>query len=137
MSEVIIKPKRPPTHRKDWRLYDHVVNLGYPGERYISKYGHAVITAVEVAEDDHRESLGPEYHISVSKNGERIPADEVPLILKLFDMEGSDEDNHVPGGKARNFWKPVANKYSEFVCSCKENETAIIEGDYVWRHVND
>ncbi|HNP65945.1 MAG TPA: hypothetical protein PKH39_18600 [Woeseiaceae bacterium] len=132
-DEVIISPKRPPPHRKDWRLYDRGRVLGYPAEKYLSKYGHVVITAVEVAEDDHRESVGPEFHISVTKFGERLPADEIPQILKLFDMEGADEDNHVPGGKARNFWKPVAEKFSGFVCPCKQNEPAVIESDYVWR----
>lgn len=136
MDEVVIKPKRPPTYRKDWRMHDRLRILGYPAERYISKHGHVVISAVEVAADDHRESLGPEYHISVSKNGQRLDADEIPIIFSLFDMQGSDEDNHVPG-IARNFWKPVADRFAGFVCPCKENEKAIIEGDYVWRPAPD
>lgn len=131
MQEVIIQPKRP--NSTDWKLLNHMrMYMGFPAERYLSKHGHIAITAVETPQDDHNEDLGPEYHVSISKYGGRVPADEIPELLKTFDMEGADEDNHT-GGIARHFWKPVAEKYHGYVCACKETETAITEGDYVWR----
>lgn len=57
---------------------------------------------------------------------------EMPTLLRTFQMEGADEDNHVPGG-ARNYWLPVAAQYAGYVCPCKGKEVAITEGDFVWR----
>ena len=130
-GEVILQPKRPSS--PDWRFYDRIrVHMGFPAERWVSRFGHIAITAVETPEDEGRESLGPEYHVSISFRGGRVSADEVPMLLRIFDMEGADEDNHV-AGIARHFWKVVAAKYAGYVCPCKETEHAITEGDYVWR----
>lgn len=76
-------------------------------------------------------NVRPEYHVSISHCGQRIPASLVEPILRMFGATGWDEDNHVVGGKARHFWCPV-DKEPE-VCPCKENEKPIIEGDYVVR----
>ncbi len=128
MSEVIIQPKRP--NSKDWKLYDLTrVYAGFPAERWTSCFGHIAVTGVETPEV---EKLGPEYHVSISKNGGRVSADEVPALLKLFDMEAADEDNHT-GGIARHFWMPVSEKLHGYVCPCKDTEHAITEGDFVWR----
>jgi len=129
-NEIIIKPKFPAS--PDWWLLDRVrVYRGFPAERYVSKYGHVAISAVETPEQEH-EQMGPEYHVSISKNGARVSADEIPELLRIFDMLGADEDNHA-AGIARHFWLPVADKYAGYVCPCKETEHAITEGDYVWR----
>lgn len=136
-ADVIIAPKRPALDAEsgEWSLYDHPRVLGYPAERWISRGGYVVISAVEVVTDDgHRESIGPEYHISVSRHGGRVSADEVPKLLRLFGMEGADEDNHGgPAAIARHFWLPVSEKFAGFVCPCKGEEKAVTEGDYVWR----
>lgn len=132
MEEVVIQPKRPSS--PDWRMLDRIrVHMGFPAERWVSRFGHVAVTAVETPVDNHTENLGPEYHVSISKAGGRVSADEVPELLRVWDMEGADEDNHVPGGIARHFWKVVAAKYAGFVCPCKQTEHAITEGDYVWR----
>jgi hypothetical protein len=54
-------------------------------------------------------------------------------------MQDSDEDNHVPGGFVRNFWKPVAEKLIGHVCPCKDNEPEMAEnkGDFVWRGITN
>ncbi|MDP1931865.1 MAG: hypothetical protein Q8L60_10440 [Gammaproteobacteria bacterium] len=130
--QSVIPPMRPDS--PDWELLDLRNLHGYPAERWISKFGHVAITAVEVVENS---GLGPEYHVSISKNGGRVSADEVPGLLKLFGMEGSDEDNHVPGAIARNFWMPVDESKRGYVCPCKETETVVIEGDYEWRPVDE
>lgn len=51
---------------------------------------------------------------------------------------GWEEDNHVPYGIARNFWRPLAENLVGIECKCKEEEPAIVEdkGDYVWRYEN-
>jgi hypothetical protein len=128
-SDIIIQPKRPAGGA--WRLFDRTRILGFPAERWVSVQGHVAISAVEVATGDG-EPLGPEYHVSFSYRGGRVPADDMPRLLKLWDMEGADEDNHV-GGVARNFWKPVAGKLVGYICPCKDTEHAITEGDFVWR----
>ena len=130
-SDIIIEPKGP-SDLVNWRFYDFQRVLGYPAKRFVSRWGHVALSGVEVADDDHVESIGPEYHVSISKNGGRVSADEVPELLRLFDMEGADEDNHV-SGIARHFWKPVAGAFHGFVCPCKGEETAITEGDFIWR----
>lgn len=130
-TEVIIQPKRPSS--RDWRMLDRIrVHLGFPAERWVSRFGHVAISAVETPEGDQQEPLGPEYHVSISYRGGRVPADAVPELLRVWDMEGADEDNHV-GGIARHFWKVVAGKFAGYVCPCKDTEHAITEGDFVWR----
>lgn len=111
-------------------MLDRIRVLGFPAERWVTPLGHVAVTAVEVVPNDGGENLGPEYHVSISFRGGRVPSEDVPLLLKLCDMEG--EDNHV-GGVARNFWKPVAGELAGYICPCKDTEHAITEGDFVWR----
>lgn len=56
-------------------------------------------------------------------------------ILRQFGLDGAEEDNHVPHGIVRNFWRPVADRLVGLECACKAEEPAIVEdqGDYVWR----
>lgn len=130
-SEFIIQPKAPAS--KDWEFYDYIrVHLGFPAKRYISRFGHVAISAVETPSDHGGEHIGPEYHVSISSNGGRVPAEEVPGLLAIFGMLGADEDNHV-SGKARHFWEPVDEKFKGCVCPCKDTEHAITEGDFTWR----
>lgn len=90
-----------------------------------------VFSSVEVAQEE----IGPEYHLSVSKNGRRCTSDEANWALRCFKMEGAYEDNHVPFGVVRNFWKPVAERLIGIDCPCESSETAFKEdkGDYIWR----
>jgi len=99
------------------------------------------MSAVEVARDPDDIEKGPEYHVSVSKNiggiVMRASRNEARFVIKAFDMLDADEDNHVPGGQVRNFWKPVAENLIGHVCPCKEEEPAMVEdkGDYIWRGI--
>ena len=117
------------------------VTLGYEGYYWFyPSQGITVISAVEVAQDpDDVVELGPEYHISVSKNGGRCSRNEARFVLKAFNMQDAEEDNHVPYGFVRNFWQPVADKYVGHVCPCKATEPAMVEnkGDFVWRGLED
>lgn len=98
----------------------------------------AVISAVEFIDDGKVD--GPEYHLSISKQHRtlgtrRCTSNEARWVLKQFGVEEATEDNHVPGGRVRNFWRPVADPMVGRVCLCVEGENAIREdkGDFVWR----
>jgi hypothetical protein len=141
VTESIIKPLRlngdpwarmpdlPPqyTFGYECEVWKHtVLNLG-------------VMSAVEVASDKDGIDRGPEYHISISKHDRgqprRCTSDEARYVLKAFGLEGAEEDNHVPNGVVRNFWRTVAEPMIGLECACKADEPAMVEdkGDFVWR----
>jgi hypothetical protein len=98
----------------------------------------AVISAVEVVDDGRVD--GPEYHLSVSRQHRalgtrRCSANEARWVLVQFGIPEAIEDNHVPSGLVRNFWRPVADPMVGRECLCVAGEPAIVEdkGDYVWR----
>lgn len=137
----IIKPLRP--SGPHWR---RLPNLP---PRYTMGYDHevwrhdiwliGVISAVEVASDKDGIDRGPEYHLSISKHQSGTPrrctTQEALATLKAFGLEGAEEDNHVPHGLVRNFWRTVADPLIGLQCACKDEEPAIVEdkGDYIWR----
>ena len=98
----------------------------------------AVISAVEFIDDGKVD--GPEYHLSISRQHRtlgtrRCSSTEARWVLVQFGVEGAVEDNHVPGGLVRNFWRPVADHLVGRECLCVADENAISEdqGDFVWR----
>ena len=114
--------------------------LGYPGQAWEHPRHHLlVISAVEVA--SQADDLEPEcvYHVSLScqKKGRcrRCTPEQARFVLQAFDMKGALEDNHVPFGKVRNYWRPVAEAEIGRECACVADEPAIREdkGSYVWR----
>jgi hypothetical protein len=137
--EFIIQPKRP--HGQGWRR----IAGSLPGFERVAHAvwahdanGLGVISAVEVAaEAAHLPPLGPAYHISISRFGERCSGADALWVLNEFGLLDAQEDNHVPGGKVRNFWRYVADNLSGYECACVAVEPAIREdrGDYVWRGV--
>lgn len=95
-----------------------------------------VISAVEVAKDDDGIDRGPEFHISISLGGRsRCTSQQARAVLAIFGCDGAEEDNHVPNGVVRNFWRPVADRLVGIECACKADEPAMVEdrGDFVWR----
>jgi hypothetical protein len=129
MSDFI-EPKKPTAGNWE-RISDMPPRNGMiSGWRFLSPLGLRVISAVEIV-DGPDGSLRPEYHISISDNGERIPASLVETVLTMFGAKGWNEDNHVHGGKARHFWCPVGKPPE--VCPCQENEKPTVEGDYITR----
>lgn len=126
---------------KGWREIpcDPRASMGYPSRAFFHPPSSlAVISAVEVA-DDGKIDKGPEYHVSISKQTVlgpgRCDSNEARWVLDQFGLEGAEEDNHVPNGVVRNFWRPVANRLVGLECECKAEEPAIVEnkGDFVWR----
>ena len=64
----------------------------------------------------------------------RCSSTEARWVLVQFGVEGALEDNRVPGGLVRNFWRPVADHLVGRDCLCVADD-AIREdkGDFVWR----
>ena len=131
----VLMPKGP-----GWREIpmDKRFTLGYPSRAFIHTSNLAVISSVEVASEPGMDK-GFEYHVSISKQSTsgsgRCTSNEACWVLKQFDLDGAEEDNHVPGGIVRNFWRPVANNLVGIECPCKEAEPEVKEdkGDFIWR----
>lgn len=136
MIESVIKPKRPVA--AGWRQI-HVDGLPVgPGYEVWAHDGSGlgVISAVEVAAEAlGMAPLGPAYHLSVSAFGQRCSSADALWVLGQFDLADALEDNHVPNGKVRNFWRYVADNLGGIQCACVDVEPAIREdkGDFVWR----
>lgn len=141
MIHDIIQPLQPKAD-PDWGTLGDVRNTmksAYP----LTAWFHLrtelfVLSAVEVATDGDGTTNGPEYHLSVSKrkNGgipARCSADQAEWMLEQFGLDGWEEDNHVPDGVVRNFWRPVAEGLIGKECVCKETEHLVVEGDFEYR----
>lgn len=139
--DSVIQPKRPEGadwHRpRWWRAPPELAALGYPVEAWEHVSGLFCMSAVEVASEPGKPALGPEYHLSVSMGGQRCTAADALFALAAFGLTDAKEDNHVPSGRVRNFWRPVADNLSGYECPCIADEPAIREdkGDFVWRGV--
>ena len=114
-----------------------VTSMGYPCHLWICRgRSVSVISALEVAKDKDGIERGPEYHISIAKQTPagptRVSAAEAKEVLYEFAplLDGWEEDNHVPGGVVRNFWRPVADRMVGLECACKGTEALVIEGDF-------
>lgn len=113
-------------------------SMGFPIRAFIHREsGLSVLSAVEVMADENK---GPEYHVSISKQSRikgpsRCDSNEAKWVLEQFKLAGAEEDNHVPSGMVRNFWRTVAEPLIGLECPCKESEPVIREdkGDFIWR----
>lgn len=138
MNHSIIQPKVP--SGPGW-AYGGPVHpawtVNYPGQVWHYQTGLIVISAVEVVSDPTEPDIGPEYHLSISRKGSRCSRNEARFVVKAFGMEGAEEDNHVPGGFVRNFWRPVAEHLIGRQCPCKKHEPAMVEdrGEFTWRGI--
>lgn len=99
------------------------------------------IIAVEFIDDGMVD--GPEYHLSISHPvspgvSRRCDRNAARWVVRQFGLDGAKEDNHVPGGHVRNYWRPVADPMIGRECLCVESEPAIVEdkGDFTWRGAN-
>lgn len=141
----IIKPKRPTG--TGWVQLEPPpawVTLGYRAESWAHRETRlCVISAVEVAADADGIDKGPEYHVSVSlldrnMRTARCSSADALWVIAQFDLLDAEEDNHVPGGLVRNWWRPIADHLAGIECACKDDEPAIREdkGDFVWRGIS-
>lgn len=142
-GQRILEPLRPKS--SSWKRYPLPIAPGHPLLRaYAVEYWYnrahevQVISSIESVSGEGPESRH-EYHVSISRlpwmgKPSRCPNHLARWVLKEFDFVDCSEDNHVPHGIARNYWRPVAENQSP-VCHCVETEPKIVEdkGDYVWR----
>jgi hypothetical protein len=136
IAPSVIQPLRPTV--KSW---NNIPTPKMPAESavietWLHPEGFVVLSALEMAEaEGPGTALELHYHISISKNRARCDSNDARWVLKEFGCEGAEEDNHVPGGFVRNFWRPVNEDRVGIECACKEDEPAIREdkGDFVWR----
>ena len=142
MIESVIKPKRPVmqgwSREHEWVMPSQLAELGYPVEAWShAANGLFVLSAVEKTNEPGKPDLGPEYHISISANGNRCTSADALWALAQFDLVEAKEDNHVPSGRVRNFWRPVADHLAGYECPCVGVEPNIVEdkGDYIWRGI--
>jgi hypothetical protein len=148
VSESIITPLRPDSAKWYGPIDMTAGNLGF--ECYAWQYrgrdenfGLQVMSGVEVAHDPGQIDKGPEYHISISfRPGggkvRRASTEQTKFVLYEFGaLDGWDEDNHVPYGHVRNFWRPVAESLIGLECACKDEEPVVVEdkGEYIWRGI--
>lgn len=134
----IIKPLFPTGEGWKEVKADQRYTFGFPLRCFLHEESKLfVMSAVETMSDEDK---GPEYHISISKSIApgvvgRAYTNEVKWVLEQFKLEGSAEDNHVPNGKVRNFWRTVAEPLIGLKCKCEAEEPATKEnkGDYIWR----
>lgn len=141
---LILKPLRPTG--RGWVQWPWFQPAGHPRPYAIERWynrGQEVqaCSAIEVIRPEGAADVRPEYHVSVSgvlhgsDRPYRCSDSRARWVLKQFRLDGWFEDNHVPHGIVRNFWRPVAESQVGEVCACVEREPAVREmkGDYVWR----
>lgn len=147
MLPSVVQPLRPLNQSRtqwfrDFEVAAGLIKAGYPIERWLHYATDIqVLSAVEVATDKDGSSNGPEYHLSTSRmmfspfRAVRIDTNAAKWVLAEFGLDGAEEDNHVPGGVVRNFWRPVASGLVGKECRCKAEEVVIKEnkGDFIWR----
>lgn len=68
-----------------------------------------------------------EWHISVTRRGERATDADVAKVRLVFGMADAEEDNHMPG-KTRNLVLPVLPEHRK-PCDCKTIEQVVTEPD--------
>lgn len=139
--QPILLPKRPV--RAGWAQWPvasaELERRAYVIERWYNRAHEVqVLSSIEVVSGEGPDR--PEYHVSIS--GLRWQSDRIHRcseslarwVLQQFDFTDYAQDNHVPNGLVRNYWRPVAENKSP-ICHCTESEPKIVEdkGDYVWR----
>jgi len=107
---------------------------------YCESHRVQVITSLECVQPEDGTPARVEYHLSVSAidvDGSVMRADEqlAQWALRQFGFAGGLQDNHVPSGRVRNYWRPIADPLQGQECPCVDDEPAMIEmqGDYTWR----
>lgn len=131
-----------------WKQIPFTYPRGYGTPYVIEKYWNPsqevqAITSIEVVRPEGGGEPRPEYHVSVSgfaPDGQapyRVSESRAQWALQQFSAAGFLEDNHVPNGVVRNFWRPVADPAVGEVCKCVDEEPAMHEmkGDFTWRGV--
>jgi hypothetical protein len=119
--------------RKDagWRPAPARIQLPKgPGVLSASAWTNGKLLAISALEDGELpdgSGSGPQWHISISELGKRPTLKLARRALKVFGLEGAEEDNHEPGN-AKHFWMPVDPEH-RVDCECKVDEVTVVEPD--------
>lgn len=140
----ILQPMRP-GGSSSWVMWPlmnpEFVAEAYAAERWFNRaHEIQVISSIEGVRQDNG-SKRFEYHLSVTActwpdfKVMRCNDQTARWAMVQFNFTDYVEDNHVPGGKTRNYWRPIAQNQDPS-CHCFETEPKIVEdkGDYIWRH---
>lgn len=93
-----------------------------------------IIVMSSAFEAGFRGRVRPQWHISISSNGERPMFEQVATALRDFGMVAAEEDNH-SSGNARHFFllADLAPDEQPGECECKDDEEIVVEPDgYTW-----
>lgn len=144
---AILKPFRPITGgwvewQANWRSWGPDGAVPYVIERWYNRGQELqVLSSIESVDPEDGSGRRLEYHVSVSglKYGAdrpyRVSDSRARFALKAFGFDGYTEDNHVPHGIVRNYWRPIEDRLQGIECPCVDEEPAFreMQGDFTWR----
>lgn len=139
MNDIIIKPLSP-LNPREWFCHGDVrAMLRSPFAVFCwDHHVHRLRVLSSVEPILEGGITNPQYHLSISAEG--TPGRPAPAsaaqalwVVGQFGMEGGEEDNHVPDGVVRNWWRPVADRLVGKECECFELENVQVVGDFVRR----
>ncbi len=119
-------PKRPV--RGNW-VYGGSAQWGIVWDRLD---GVRAISSIDIASPEEGAPAVPNFHISISKNGNRCSIEEARQVLSDFEAEDLEEDNHDPKHRGRHFWLQVDPGHRK-PCPCKDTEEPIDDKGYIYR----
>lgn len=144
MTQSINKPLHPPG--SGWvqcSALDARVTLGFESENWY--HWPSVLyacSAVELVAAEGGFDKGPEIHVCISvqpmnRAPGRCTTPDALWVCAQFDLLDAEEDNHVPNGFVRNFWRPVVNRLFGLECAWKDDEPAVVDdkGDFIRRRI--
>jgi hypothetical protein len=136
----VLRPKGGGWHEIPIQAGNPLLAMGHPVRGYFHPRSMIqVMSAVELASDAVCD--GPEYHLSIIRSTPtgpaRVDSNDARWVLDCFKFDGAREDNHVPHGRVRNFWRPVTGDWVGVRCHCEDEEPTIREdkGDFIWRGI--
>ena len=135
MSEIAARVPR----GLSWVDRGPVGPLGDIGRRWEAG-PYVAISSLKIAVyPDGSGETGLQWHVSISRRGQRVPDAEMGPLRRMFfgaDADQAEEDNHHPG-VARHLWMPV-DPGRRVDCECKVTEAVIVEPDgYTWTNPTD
>ncbi len=90
--------------------------------------GRLLVTS-SVDEMEFHGELRWQWLLAISAGGWRATDEECARVLRDFDMEGAEEDNHFPG-RVRSFFRLCDTRPGDpSQCECKETEETVVEPD--------
>lgn len=121
---------------RDWRMLVHPQGVIIPGPGILSSSAWQsgpvrVVSSLNQAELPDGSGVGPQWQVSISRNGKRPKPTDIRRALRAFGMVGAELDNHHPGN-AQHYWMPLDPAH-RVDCECKTDEVTVTDPDgYKW-----